>query len=182
MYAHVNVCMCEALYACMIVCTCVCMFTLTLPAHSATLHHTSTHCNILQPTTVVLDMARKATSCNAPKDTATRCNTLQPTTMFLRNSEKSKLLQHTATHCNTLQHTATHCNTLQHTATHCNTLQHTTKSVVASFAHARFLCSECIGLFWEDVLVSIRGFGWMHWSLLGGCIGLFWVNILDCFG
>ena len=36
-----------------------------------------------------------------------------------------KILQHTATQCNTLQHTATHCNTLQHTATHCNTLQHT---------------------------------------------------------
>jgi len=41
--------------------------------------------------------------------TATYCNTLH----------------YTATHCNTLQHTATHCNTLHHTATHCNTLQHT---------------------------------------------------------
>jgi len=29
-----------------------------------------------------------------------------------------RVLQHTATHCNTLQHTSTHCNTLQHTATH----------------------------------------------------------------
>jgi len=51
----------------------------------------------------------------------------------------ARVLQHTATHCNTLQHTATrrniaslshiarfllYCNTLQHTATHCNTLQH----------------------------------------------------------
>jgi len=65
-----------------------------------------------------------------------------------------RILQHTATHCNTLQHTATHCNamsrqyihttsqksrdvlayavpkyeysnTLQHTATHCQTLLHT---------------------------------------------------------
>ena len=53
--------------------------------------------------------------------------------------ESHRVLQHTATHCNTLQHTATHCNTLQHTtnlryaslvvlqntAIRCNMLQHT---------------------------------------------------------
>ena len=68
-------------------------------------------------------------------------------TIWLRMQERVelmtewKILQHTATYCNTLQlaatrctlrwvdewmkHTATHCNTLQHTATHCITLQHT---------------------------------------------------------
>ena len=48
---------------------------------------------------------------------------LQNTALHTHKSNTNhKLLQHTATHCNTLQHTATHCNTLQHTATHCNTL------------------------------------------------------------
>jgi len=68
------------------------------------------------------------------------------TTCGAETSTHYKILQHTATHCNTLlrtrtckcvgswrarlvgwrlQHTATHCNTLQHTATHCNTLLHT---------------------------------------------------------
>jgi len=36
----------------------------------------------------------------------------------LRVAKGQKVLQYTATHCNTLQRTTTHCNTLQHTATH----------------------------------------------------------------
>jgi len=36
---------------------------------------------------------------------------------YHRRKLSSRVMQHTATHCNTLQHTATHCNTLQHTAT-----------------------------------------------------------------
>ena len=40
---------------------------------------------------------------------------------------KSKMLYHTATHCNTPQYTATYCNKMQHTATHCKTLQHTAR-------------------------------------------------------
>jgi len=51
--------------------------------------------------------------------TATHCNTLQHTATYCN------AMQHTATHCSTLQHTATRCNTLQHTARHYKTLQHT---------------------------------------------------------
>jgi len=47
-----------------------------------------------------------------------------------RNATRCKILQHTATHCNTLQGTVTHaCITtvaLHRTATRCNILQHTT--------------------------------------------------------
>jgi len=54
--------------------------------------------------------------------TAIHCNALQHTaTEWHRHGVSSeqltKILQYTATHCNTLQYTATHCNTLQHTAT-----------------------------------------------------------------
>jgi len=53
-----------------------------------------------------------------------------------------KLLQHTATHCNTLHHTATHYNalwrTMQHVATRCNTLQQKA-SGIAVVAHCNDL-------------------------------------------
>ena len=80
-----------------------------------------------------------------------------------------RILQHTATHCNTLQHTASHCNAmsrqyihttsqksrdvlayavpkyeysnaLQHTATHCQTLLHTaTKYITHTATHCNTL-------------------------------------------
>jgi len=51
-----------------------------------------------------------------------------------------RVLQHTATHCNTLQHTATHCNALQRIATHCNTLQHTTEYLERRGTRSRREC------------------------------------------
>ena len=81
------------------------------------------HCNPLQHT------ANTATAGSAWSAVAVCCS-----------GEKTRSLQHSATHSNTLQHTATcyncrvclrcsillqHSKTLQHTATHCNTLQQT---------------------------------------------------------
>jgi len=71
-----------------------------------------------------------ATHCNAWQHTAAYCNALQHTDYWPRGDYSTfprweRILQHTATHCNTLQHAATHCNIPQHTATYCSILQHT---------------------------------------------------------
>jgi len=68
----------------------------------------------------------------------------------------TRVLQHTAIHCNTLQHTATHCitlqhsathyNTLQHTATHCNILHHTLQHAATHCTTLQHTASHCITL------------------------------------
>jgi len=109
--------------------------------HCIALQHTATHCNIF------LTLQHIATNCSVYTCGLDSC-TRRPA------QQHYKILQHSATQCNTLQHTATHCNTLhmcaydsfnrnsawsiweldwtwtreltlQHTATHCITLQHT---------------------------------------------------------
>ena len=82
-----------------------------------TLHHTSTHSNLLQPSATYCNVLQHSARCSSAK--YSQKQDLPIVSLVLCNT-----LQHTATHCNTLQHTATHCNTLQHTATHCNTPQH----------------------------------------------------------
>jgi len=84
-----------------------------------------------------------ATHCNTYtlRCTTTRCRTLQRTAAHCNILQVCcSTLQHTAPHCKhtaarggwrqsytrLVQHTATYCNTLQHTATDCTTLQHTT--------------------------------------------------------
>jgi len=57
----------------------------------------------------------------APQLSANHCNT--------------RVLQHTATHCDRLQHTATDCNRLQQAATHCNVRKKQTISNACAHTH-----------------------------------------------
>ena len=97
--------------------------------HCNTLQHTATHCNTLQHTaTHCATMHQKRyverdtqqphlqkimVSLKRAACTATHCNTLQQPYLLSKEhcsqSQKNRILQHTATHHNTLQHTATHC-------------------------------------------------------------------------
>jgi len=85
-----------------------------------TLQHTATHCNTLQHTAVHCNTPIACSSVHIWWKTlqrnATHCNALQNTYWRF---ECARIVEHTATHCNTLPCTATHCNTLQHTAAHC---------------------------------------------------------------
>ena len=70
--------------------------------------------------------------------TAIHCNTLQHT----GTGDISTPLQYTAAHCSTLQHTAAHCSTLQHTATHWSgRYQYTTATLCSTLQHIATHCN-----------------------------------------
>jgi len=96
--------------------------------HRNTLRYTATHCNTSHCNTLQHALSAREYS-DDPQRPDERTQHARCT--------RDRILQHTATHCNTLQHTATHCNILQHAATHCNTLQHTATCTLSSGTQRR---------------------------------------------
>jgi len=96
-----------------------------------TLHHTASHCNILQHI-VEKHIAPPGRTRNTPQHTAQQKKALQCSGGGLQRARRA------ATHCKTPHCTATHCITLQHTAkkrkTHYSVVAEAFKEPVAQFA------------------------------------------------
>ena len=87
--------------------------------HCNTLQHTATHCNTLQQSEGEEKQEEEGGKQEEEEGGAEADVIEPPSTYGGLEVLEIKVLQYTATHCNTLQQTLQH--TLQHTA-HCNTL------------------------------------------------------------